>query len=319
MAQFSPLSPPRLSCVRVAFMRLAGFAAACTMASLAMAAEAAPDDLPVCGSGAPGASPVLSDGSAEDAPPADLDPQVWTRLGEIEQGGADVRSMTARILMREDNDLTMASTTRTGRLVYRMSISAAADGSAPAKPRALAVLFDARIDGNRRRPQALHYVFSGRWLAEIDVDQRLFTRYEIAVAGEDFDPMRLGQGPVPLPVGQPRDEVLRRFTVRMATLPADGPLARLAEGEAHYVLHLTPREGSSEAEEMRSLLLVYSAQSHLPLGVRVETAEGDLRTARLDDLAINPVLTEADLAGLSVEPPADREGWRIESRGAAAQ
>jgi len=263
----------------------------------------------------PGAPPAAACAAAEIAPPEGLDPVVWDRLGEIERAGVGIRTLTARITMREVNDLTLASTTRTGRLVYRAAGSASDD--APTHPRALAVLFDSRIDGNRRRPQSLHYVFSGRWLVEIDVDQKMFTRYEVAGAGEDFDPMRLGQGPVPLPVGQPRDEVLRRFTVMPGELPDEGPLSRLAGDESVYVLHLEPIAGSQGSMDMRSLLLVYSAVHHLPLGVQVVTPEGDLRTARLDDLTINPELGAEAEASLSVEPPTDREGWRIESRGAA--
>lgn len=236
---------------------------------------------------------------------AAVDPWVHAALGRIERAADGIQALVARLRLREINDFTGQTTLRLGRLIYRLG--------AEGEPRSLSVVFDQRIEGSRMRPQATRYTFSGRWFVEIDGEQRLFSRAEIVAAGETFDPLAIGRGPVPIPVGQPRSEVLRRFTVTRAEAPDDPLLQQFRGRDDAYVLDLRPRPGAAEARDVQSLILVYDAATDLPLGVHLTTPSGDVRTALLEDLEQRVALTAEELAMLSVEPPTE-PGWIVTDR-----
>ncbi|MBX3373259.1 MAG: hypothetical protein KF817_05440 [Phycisphaeraceae bacterium] len=246
-------------------------------------------------------APSTLPGSAAAA----VDPWVHAALGRIERAADGIQALVARLRLREINDFTGQTTLRLGRLIYRLG--------AEGEPRSLSVVFDQRIEGSRMRPQATRYTFSGRWFVEIDGEQRLFSRAEIVAAGETFDPLAIGRGPVPIPVGQPRSEVLRRFTVTRAEAPDDPLLQQFRGRDDAYVLDLRPRPGAAEARDVQSLILVYDAATDLPLGVHLTTPSGDVRTALLEDLEQRVALTAEELAMLSVEPPTE-PGWIVTDR-----
>jgi hypothetical protein len=240
----------------------------------------------------------------DDEPAADDDP-VIRLLDALGHGADDLRAFTASIHYVVEDALLGEKVIRKGELVYRVD-SESGDKS-------FAILFDSKIANGRKRDQLKHYVFSGVWFVEVDHEEKLFIKRQVVVAGEEYDPLKLGEGPFPLPIGQERKEVLARFEVSLIPLPDTGPLAKL-KGEAPVDgLRLIPRSGSRAAEDIARIDLFYDRATHLPVGIDLIEINGDRKTARLEDLRRNPPLDEAALAKLSIAEP-DPTEWRIDIR-----
>ncbi|MFU8830148.1 MAG: asparagine synthase-related protein, partial [Phycisphaerales bacterium] len=52
-------------------------------------------------------------------------------------------------------------------------------------------------------------------LIERNDDDKTFRRREIARAGQEVDPLRLGEGPLPIPIGQRKADILARYRVAL--------------------------------------------------------------------------------------------------------
>ncbi|MDY7109424.1 MAG: hypothetical protein SYC29_12380 [Planctomycetota bacterium] len=266
-------------------------------------AEAAVASPPDCGDEtAPPAS--RPDTAGEDEPVANDDP-VIALLDTLERSADDLRAFTASIHYVVEDALLGEKVIRKGELVYR------ADPEGGEK--SFAILFESRIANGRKRDQLKHYVFSGGWFVEVDHDEKLFIKRQVVAEGEEYDPLKLGEGPFPLPVGQERAEVLARFQVSLLALPETGPLAKLRGETPVDGLRLIPRPGSQAAEDIARIDLFYDRDTHLPIGIDLIETNGDRKTARLGNLKRNPTLSKSALAKLSIDEP-DPTEWRIDIR-----
>jgi len=227
---------------------------------------------------------------------------VYDLLGRLERSAKDLHAFTAKIAFEKEDGLVGRTELRTGELIYRLDQDT--------QEKSFAILLDAVIINNVRRPSEKNYIFNGRWLVEVDPSQRQFIKREVVPPGQQLDPLKLGEGPFPLPIGQPRDEVLARFDVSPATLPATGMLQHLENVEG---LLLVPKPGTQEAREYERVELFYDRDTLLPVGINAVEVRGNRQTVRLSDIKRNPALDEATLAKLDIREPDPRE-WRIDVR-----
>ncbi len=226
-------------------------------------------------------------------------------LDRLETSAADLRGFTANVYYEIFNDLLARREIRLGELIY------AVDPATGTKR--FAVLFDALIVNNRRTDRLKHFVFDGQWLAEIDEEQKTFTKQQIVPPGRHLDPLKLGEGPFPLPVGQPKEEVLARFDVSPLNALPEGPLSALVEKFELDGLLLIPKPGTEEAKDDERVEIFYDRSTLLPVGIRLLQTNGNIKTVRLSDPVRNPVLTPEELAKLSIEDPDPRE-WTVSTR-----
>jgi hypothetical protein len=120
--------------------------------------------------------------------------------------------------------------------------------------------------------------------------------------GEHFDPLKLGEGPFPLPVGQPAKEVLARFEATALSQPQDATLAKaLAETPAEGLM-LVPRPGTSEAKDIRQVEIFYDPKLLLPVGLCLTETSGDRKTVLLRDLRRNQGVDEKLLEVVAPNP-----------------
>lgn len=254
------------------------------------------------------------DTSAEEAPPAvddSVDDGAIAVLRRQELAARDLNTFTAKVVYETTSGLLGDSVLRTGRIIYRAPL--AGESTASPNDKALAIRFDAVIENRRKRERVQEYVFAGRWLVEKDAEQKLFIKREVAPPGETFDPFKLGEGPIPLPIGQPAEEVLKRFTVATTDPPTTGRLAKLAGRTSIDGIRLVPRPGTKAAEDIERVDLFYDRETNLPIGVSVVETNGDTKTARLDEIKRNVALDAETIELLSVETP-DEPGWTIDLR-----
>ena len=148
--------------------------------------------------------------------PAEQDMSVELALENIEQ--VQVTSLTADVSYIRTDPILDRREIRTGKLIFRR-----VDGE-----REAAILFDTLIIGQRRETKQKHYIFSGRWMAEVDHDKKQFIKRELVAPNEkEIDPFELGSGPIPLPIGQSKESVLEKFEVTLAKRPTQGLLSKL--------------------------------------------------------------------------------------------
>lgn len=260
---------------------------------------------------AAGAAFVPPSQSGDEPPPcggdqaAGRDDPVITLLDTLERSADDLRTFTASIHYEVEDALLGEKVIRKGELVYRVEPED--------REKSFAILFESKIANGRKRDQPKHYIFSGGWFVEVDHQEKLFIKRQVVAEGEEYDPLKLGEGPFPLPIGQPREEVLARFDVSLIELPETGPLAKLKGKKAVDGLRLIPKPGSAAAEDYTRIELFYDRETHLPVGIDLIEVNGDRKTARLEDLQRNPPLDEAALAKLSITEP-DPTEWRIDIR-----
>ncbi len=139
---------------------------------------------------------------------------------EVERATGDLRDFRAGVSVDRVDALTEESERRNGEVILETTSTG----------RRFAIVFrsyigpDGRADESRR-----HFVYDAGWLAEIDPDRKQFVNRQIVAPGETFDPLRVGEGPLPLPLGQRADDVFARFMVSGAAPPAQGLLRGLSQ------------------------------------------------------------------------------------------
>ena len=156
------------------------------------------------------------------------------------------------------------------------------------------------------------YAFDGEWLLELDFEHKQFTRRQIVPPGETFDPLRIGEGPFPIPIGQRRDEILRRFDAQLASTDdglADEKLKKFAAAGNWVQVRLVPKEAWEDEIDFTEVRLWYQERDDgrlLPRMAKTMNTAGDESTVLLLDVKVNDDAA-IDETRLSTDPPA--EGW----------
>ncbi len=220
-------------------------------------------------------------------------------LDRLERADDDLRDFQARITYYKWDAILKRREIRDGEVLYENR-----DGS-----KRFAILITRVIVQGRARNQRKTYIFDASWLVEIDHDTKMFIKRQIVPPGRQFDPVKLGEGPFPLPLGQPADEVLARFEVALLDHSRDERLAAWLKNADALGLLLTPRAGAADPGDFTAVELFYDRDTLLPLGVHAVNANGDTKTVRLRNGRSNKGI---DPARLDIDEPDARDGWRID-------
>lgn len=190
------------------------------------------------------------------------------------------------------------------------------------QPRSFAVRFTELQVGARVDSVAQTYVFDGRWLVEKDDANKLFIKREIVREGEQNDPLKLGQGPFPLPIGQAAREILQRYDAQLVEathdLLANTPTEQAAiEGfvSESKQLVLVPKAG--ETGDLTKIQLWYRQVNGrwLPRMARTTNKQDDIALIQLINIKVNEGLS-AD--ALAITPPTE-QGWDVREERLAPQ
>lgn len=225
--------------------------------------------------------------------PAENEMTAVLALQNIEK--VQTNSLTADVSYVRTDPILDRREIRTGKLLFR---------KVDAK-REAAILFDTLIIGRRKETRLKHYIFSGRWMVEINHDKKQFIKRELVAPNEqEIDPFELGSGPIPLPIGQSKESVLKKYDVTLIEKPAEGHLSKLPD--AVVGLHLEPKID----DEWKYINLFYDPNTWLPVGVETLELDGTNRVSRLTNLLVD-TLTEENAALLNIETP-DPKVWSID-------
>lgn len=275
--------------------------AACTAAPQERPATAPALPATPAATAPPAPAPVVPPAPAPPAPARFA--TVDALLDAVEAKAAMLRDFRASVGLETFDDVTGDIERRLGQLVFVQ------EEGKPATRR-FAVVFEKFIDGaGRMDERPVRYVYADGWLTEADFTQRTLIRRQLARSGEGYDPLKPGEGPMPLPIGQRRADVQARFH---AALAADAPPPSLAKlGRPLVGVALRPKDGTSD-RDLRAATVWYDAETLVPAGVEATRANG--RTVvTLRGAAFNAGLDDAQRALLTLAAGATA-GWRIDER-----
>lgn len=293
-------------------------------------------------------------GSAGKEPPAQVSPASTSSAPEfataddllraLETADRDLKSLSCELLWTKDFLLGGDSQTRKGKLFFVDQREAATpkgspkpgsakDSAAPepsAGRRKFAVKIEATVtqgsvEGEGRLDRRLQeYVFDGLSLIERFPEEKRTIRHQLQ-AKANADPLRIGEGPIPLPVGQNREDILARFNVELLsaeqdlvpkdvdqTDPAAQRLKVFAKGCVQ--LKLVPKPEYEKECTFKQARLWYkrtdgAGGALLPRMARAIDKQDNTDTVMLSDVQVNGPVGEV----FDTSVP---EGWDVQVMGA---
>ena len=213
-----------------------------------------------------------------------------------------------RFSLQEDQHI------RLGKLYF-----ATEKGKGDARPtKTFAVVFDTLILDGASRPEKLSMVFDGEWLLEKREAEKQWVARQLAPPEAPIDPLRLGEGPLPIPIGQPKAEILARFDASL--LPYDDGFQNAVEDDLAYrdfvagcwQLLLLPKSDTPDAERFSEIRLWYSRDEKgriLPRMAFTIDRKGDESFVQLIGTQINKPLPDGVI---DMTEPDPASGWDVQ-------
>ena len=193
-------------------------------------------------------------------------------LRDLEAAGEKHTALRADLTYKVVNRALGETETRTGWVAYRKG-----GGETPPKFR---IHFSTlRLDRNKPIAEQLDYVFDGKTFSIARHRIKQLARYAIDPK-QVRRPLRLGEGPFPLPFGQKAEDVLRYF--HAATRPADGD-----EPENTDYVRLLPRKEYAERLNVRRIELWVDFETRLPLRIISTAPNKSVTMITFDELRTN--------------------------------
>ena len=263
--------------------------------------------------------------STDDTVTSEADREIRRLLEAIDVQTLALRDFASRVRMDTYDDLADETEKRFGR-VYMVMPPLAAEATPNADPpaegeveaqvrkhRRAAIVFERSIEpSGRARERLEHFVLDDGVLSDYDHEAKRLVRRRVVEPGDRRDPLRLGDGPVPIPIGQRSADIIRHFDVTLAPAVPDR-IAKSADGVTG--LHLVPKPGTEMAENRKiaSIDLWLVGEDHLPFAVELRERDGDRTTVRFFDPVLNAGIDATARRWLEA-PEVDPKVWRIESK-----
>ncbi len=161
------------------------------------------------------------------------------------------------------------------------------------------------VDGAIARHHADHdIIFDGRWLIDRNGSAKIYRKIQLVGTGKDFNPLRLGRGPIPIPIGQRPAMVLQEFHVRL--VPNQARATGNVSQPRLIHLRLVPRDKRAFA----FVQLDFWINPALALPVKIERIDpdGTPTVAVLSKIKINHPMRH----NFHVAAPAPGSGWTVD-------
>lgn len=242
-------------------------------------------------------------------------------LQALETADKDLRTFTAKIQYTKVlPDIQGAGVhLRRGMIWFRsdpapVSHNAEAGKPAPRPRRQFEVIFDTLVLDGKKREEKEQWVFDGEWLVEKQENIKQFIKRRVIKPGEDRDPLRIGEGPFPIPIGQRRADVLANFDAELVAsldgLPDNEALRALLAD--NYQLRLKPKAGTRQARDFRVIQMWYRPSDLMPVFASTTNTDDSRAEVFLLGQKRN---VEIETGRFSVQPPPPDSGWVVQIDG----
>jgi outer membrane lipoprotein-sorting protein len=247
-------------------------------------------------SGGSGAPPLINPtGQQQQAQPGALNSNssLDQILEALHQRGVGLKDFAGDVVLADMDALTGDTQTFTGKVWYQEK--------APGDAR-IRVRFDKKQVGRRVDEQAkVEYMLDKGWLVERDFKRKLQVDRQVLKPGEKVNLLKLGEGPFPLPIGQPKEEVLKLFEVKQIPADKDDP-----QGTIH--VQLVPKEGTQFARRFKLIDVWVDGQTHFPRRIKtLDSNQTEIKTTDLTNIQVNQNLGDQQFTLEKVE------GWTVKS------
>jgi len=194
-------------------------------------------------------------------------------LDALNARGQGLKDFTADVSLAETDALNGETTTLMGKVWYQGT------GEGDARMR---IVFDKKLFGDK--PQAgakVEYMLDKGWLVDRDYKRKVEIQRQVLKPGEKINLLKLGEGPFPLPIGQPKEEVLKMFDVKKINAN-DGDPADTVH------LELAPKEKTQFARKFKKIDVWVENKTNFPRRIAtVDKSEAETRTTDLTNIQVN--------------------------------
>ena len=201
-------------------------------------------------------------GAARISPESDLD----VILDALEARGKDLKDFSADVTLTSVSERTGAETSQTGKVAYQER--------GPGDARIRVNFGQRKLENGATQPHKVDYLLDKGLLTDRDYTKKLEVKRQVIKPGQKMNLLKLGEGPFPLPIGQPKQEVKMQFEVAKVAPTADDP-----KGTVH--VKLVPKAGSQFEKRFRSIDVYLDPATNMP--ARIDTSEKP-DTARMTEL-----------------------------------
>jgi outer membrane lipoprotein-sorting protein len=193
-------------------------------------------------------------------------------LDALDSRGRSLSGFVADVTLSENDEATQAESRRTGRVWYQKRQG----------DDRIRVTFDQKAEGRFSKPDKVEYLLDGGWLVDRDYRRLIEVKRQVLRPGEKVNLLKLGEGPFPLPIGQPKEEVHKEFEVSKGDPALVGP-----KGAPHVALK--PREGTRLARKFAQIDVWVDPQTGMPVRIEaLDANETTRRTTELKNIRVNP-------------------------------
>lgn len=192
-------------------------------------------------------------------------------LDQMQKLGDTLTSLRADIDMQTTDGQSGERSSRVGSFLLQKR----GEGDSRARVSLNKLIVEDDEDRKKIIPERIEYLLEGDWVIDRvygrglnDPGGRRETHRQIRKPGEKVDLLKLGEGPFPLPIGQPRDSVRAQFEV--TRLPDDPEKAGLAG------LELRPREETRLARRFHQIVIWIDLKDAMPRIIETVSASVEL-------------------------------------------
>jgi outer membrane lipoprotein-sorting protein len=222
---------------------------------------------------------ALADSPSATQPSLSSKSSIDDILDALDARGKNLQDFTSDVKLTETDAATGDATTTDGQVLFQRK---------PSGDSRILVDFTKKEFGDRLQPENHQYLLADGWLVERDYDLKKEIRRQVVKPGEKIDPLKLGEGAFPLPIGQSKEDVKDQFDVTKIDPAKDDP-----PNTVH--LQLTPRPGSKLAKDFKTIDIWVDDSSWMPQRIQtLDLNQTTMKTTDLSNVKINVGLGDKD-------------------------
>jgi len=196
-------------------------------------------------------------------------------LDALDARGRNLKDLSADVSLTTTDTSLGESSVRSGTLLLQNQ----ADGDTR-----IHIVFDQVIEGNKIRKTKTEYLLADEFLYDRNYTKKQQVKRQVREKGEKTSPIKLGEGPFPLPIGQSKEEVYRQFDVE---LPASAPDGETPPPDTEHV-RLIPHKGTRMARQFPTIDIWVDTHNDMPVRISVPDKNGtSTQTTNLRNVKIN--------------------------------